>query len=82
MCGTRCLNLLIAPRNCGACGNVCGPGQQCVAGACTTANHVNGNTTGSCAAGKTMCGTRCLNLLIAPRNCGACGNVCGPGQPS
>jgi hypothetical protein len=173
MCGARCVNLSIAPRNCGACGNVCGAGQTCSNGACTGTSSVNNNAddgadnggknsggdsgnnnsssnngnnsgssssgtnssitegissgisnglsngisnalsnafnrgssnssnsgnnsnnssnnnaygngnsnlTASCHAPKTMCGARCVNLSVAPRNCGACGNVCAAGQ--
>ena len=40
----------------------------------------NSNLTASCHAPKTICGARCVNLSFAPRNCGACGNVCAAGQ--
>lgn len=33
-CGNRCVNLQTDPANCGACGNACGAGQTCTAGAC------------------------------------------------
>lgn len=84
MCGTRCVNLSTAPRNCGACGVVCGAGKRCKAGVCAATGSANSKTTrdakSTCAAGKAMCGTRCVNLSTAPRNCGACGVVCGAGQ--
>lgn len=84
MCGTRCVNLSKAPRNCGACGVVCGAGKMCKSGVCTATGGANStttsNTNSTCATGKTMCGTRCVNLSTAPRNCGACGVVCGTGQ--
>ena len=84
MCGARCVDLKIAPKNCGACGNVCAPGNTCSAGRCTgTSNansNANSNATASCKAPKTMCGARCVNLKVAPKNCGACGNVCAPGN--
>ena len=84
MCGTRCVNLSTAPRNCGACGVVCGAGKTCKAGMCATTGSANSTTTrganSTCAAGKTMCGTRCVNVSTAPRNCGACGVVCGAGK--
>lgn len=92
MCSGRCLDTQTAPRNCGACGNVCGAGKTCSSGVCTATssansnannssnNNANGNANSSCAAPKTMCGGRCLNTATAPRNCGACGNVCGAGK--
>jgi hypothetical protein len=92
MCGARCVNLNTAPRNCGACGNVCAAGKKCSAGVCTGTSNANNNAnnsannnanssaTASCKAPKTMCGGRCLNPATAPRNCGACGVVCGAGK--
>ena len=88
MCGTQCVNLSINARNCGACGAVCGAGRTCSAGVCIAsgagsgAAKVNsaGNGNATCAAGKVMCGTQCVNLSINARNCGACGAVCGAGR--
>ncbi len=50
--------------NCGACGNVCSPQQDCVDGACL------------CPPGTTRCGKRCVDLNVDPNNCGECDNGC------
>ena len=71
-CGSACADVSTDPHNCGSCGVVCQPGQECVSGACTAA--------ASCAAGMTKCGARCVNTAIAPKNCGSCGVVCQPSQ--
>jgi hypothetical protein len=52
--------LLLDPMNCGACGNECGPGEECTFGKCT------------CSCGS-VCFTG-INTDI--NNCGTCGNVC------
>lgn len=36
LCGGVCVETAVDPRNCGACGNVCSPSQDCVGGGCTT----------------------------------------------
>ena len=57
--------------NCGACGNVCSAGQDCVDGTCI------------CPAGTTRCGKRCIDVLVDPNNCGGCGAGCpGAGDDS
>ena len=45
-CGGRCVDRLRDPQNCGACGNVCRPGQTCSQGKCCPKGTVNCN--GSC----------------------------------
>ena len=81
LCGGRCVNTAIAPRNCGACGVVCEAGQKCAQGVCGGASNANANAaTTTCNAPKTLCGGRCVNTEFAPRNCGACGVVCEAGQ--
>ena len=54
------------PKNCGACGNACDPGQQCFRGECV------------CKTG-TFCGNSCVDLTTDPVNCGRCDNKC-PGM--
>ena len=60
--------------NCGQCGNVCEPGQQCF----TESNVV----ACQCKQGRTLCPARanmpasCVDTENDPRNCGACGYVC------
>ncbi len=46
LCGNACVNLQGDSANCGACGRVCGSGQICSNGTCTTQN------TGPCGAGQ------------------------------
>jgi hypothetical protein len=68
-CGADCVNQLVDPSNCGACGKVCGPDQKCNGGRCEC-------TVG----GMTACPNGCFNLLTDSKNCGGCGKVCGSGQ--
>lgn len=64
-CGAQaCEDLGNDPRNCGACGAVCGAGQVCSAGACV------------CAPGAMACGDTCVVTSSDPKNCGACNNAC------
>ncbi len=64
--------------NCGACGNLCQPNQNCVAGVCVTPNP--------CMAGQFMCpsatgaATACSTHTEDRNNCGACGNLCQASQ--
>jgi hypothetical protein len=56
------------PMNCGACGNVCAAGQECVSGVC------------SCVGSLTLCGSACVDTARDPTNCGACGVACAAGS--
>lgn len=56
------------PMNCGACGQKCDPGQDCVQGACI------------CPPGTTRCNDRCVEPNTDVDNCGACGNACPGAQ--
>lgn len=65
LCATGCeVDTRIDPVNCGSCGNVCPPNQECVDGTCI------------CPEGTTRCGKRCVDLAVDVDNCGACGNYC------
>jgi hypothetical protein len=61
-------------KNCGACGNVCGKGQSCKSGVCTTPNP--------CPSGQFICSDAkggkgaCSDHKTDASNCGACGNAC------
>lgn len=72
LCSDRCTSLVTDRANCGACGQVCGAGYDCAAGACT------------CPGGRTVCagagGSVCADLASDPQNCGACGNGCSGGM--
>jgi hypothetical protein len=47
---------------------MCGPGQHCSGGACL------------CDAGRTACGSACVDLTSNPANCGACAHSCDSGK--
>ncbi len=71
-CGTGCVDPASDRRNCGTCGNICGPQQDCTASgegsACT------------CRAGTSLCAGTCSATEFDAKNCGACGNACATGQ--
>jgi hypothetical protein len=71
LCADGCeIDLTSDPLNCGACGNKCEAGQDCVAGACI------------CPLGTTRCGDECVDVLVDVTNCGGCGHRCpGPAAP-
>ncbi|CAK9780451.1 hypothetical protein CC85DRAFT_300393 [Cutaneotrichosporon oleaginosum] len=73
--GFECFNTLNDNRHCGACGNDCRPGENCVDGKCAPP--------GGCGA-QTYCpgsaNGPCVNLDNDNTNCGACGRFCKPGQ--
>lgn len=59
------------PRNCGACGIVCGARQVCDRGQCGA----------ECSRGLTQCRASCVDLTSDVRNCGACDRACtGPNR--
>ena len=62
--GSGCGDNQTDPDNCGACGNVCGTGQSCVAGACV------------CPSYQSLCGGACIPTSVDPKNCGGCGVTC------
>jgi hypothetical protein len=68
MCGVACVDTSIDSTNCGGCGNVCGTGGTCVAGACQSGG-----------APCTNCGGTCRDFQTDASSCGGCGNVCGTG---
>jgi hypothetical protein len=67
-CGGVCLDPLTTPQHCGACDNMCMPGQLCQAGQCV------------CAAGQMACGAGCVDLQTSNKDCGMCGNACAQGE--
>lgn len=62
------------PLNCGACGNVCAPGQACKSGTCTL----------NCPSDQLACDGKCVDPQTDPGYCGATtctnGSVCNAGQ--
>jgi hypothetical protein len=56
--------------SCGACNVSCSGAQVCNGASCVS----------SCAAGQTLCGASCVNVLSDLGNCGGCGVAAGPNQ--
>ena len=71
-CSGVCADTMTDLRNCGSCGNSCGAGLSCIAGACITAI--------TCTMPSRMCGMSCVNTLTDTSNCGMCENACMAGQ--
>jgi len=73
---SQCLfnwNLSNDTNNCGTCGNVCGPGEQCSQGVCRCPSDWGDPYFARCDG---VC-----SYLAENQNCGACGNACsGPAQ--
>src|SRR5438105_1976110 len=79
-CNGVCTDVTHNRENCGACGTVCSPSEQCL----PDVNNVP-KCTPFCAAGQTACaqaggGFICENLTNDRVNCGTCGNVCAQGK--
>ncbi|MEZ4408038.1 MAG: MXAN_6577-like cysteine-rich protein [Polyangiales bacterium] len=79
VCGSACADLQSSESNCGACGNACGSGERCVAGACRV----------DCPTGQVACtlagdaGTArevCVLTSTDRANCGMCGRACADGE--
>ncbi|AKU97820.1 Tryptophan synthase alpha chain [Labilithrix luteola] len=69
-----CEASLLSSEHCGACGHACDQGQTCII------NRM-GDHECACEAGKTLCGTECVDLLTNPRYCGDCLNDCSASAP-
>ncbi|WP_373049175.1 MXAN_6577-like cysteine-rich protein [Vulgatibacter sp.] len=70
LCGLSCVDTTTDERHCGACGNVCGDGELCVAGSCEL----------SCPGSQVDCDGSCFDLQSERAHCGACGNACATGE--
>ena len=71
-----CVDVMTDERHCGACGNQCDDGEDCVDGACSCGGagpDCAGDTTSTC------CGTRCVDLNTDADHCGACRDACAGG---
>jgi hypothetical protein len=82
-CNGVCVDLDIDRNNCGACGNVCGAGEDCCSGECVDVAYSEdncGHCGHACGAGDTCCAGDCDDLKTSEDNCGACGNACGAGE--
>src|SRR5262249_49070153 len=75
-CGGVCVDTKADDRNCGACGNSCGPvdgfSSRCCGGTCCA---IQGHPGVACCGGVT-----CAYLIHDAQNCGSCGNACPAGQ--
>lgn len=67
-CGSTgsCYDVSTNRENCGSCGRVCDPQEQCVAGICA-----------SLGGDEAYCGRQVVHLASDPRHCGGCYRVCG-----
>lgn len=73
-CGTGCIDPSSDRRNCGACGNQCGPQQDCLANAA-------GAPECTCRPGTQRCSDGvCAAIQFDAKNCGRCGLACGTGE--
>ena len=73
-CGNECVFLGSDENNCGACGNACPQGFECIAAVCTDLDPCNGGP-------GTVCGPECVQDLDSnPNHCGECFNDCGDGE--
>jgi hypothetical protein len=93
-CGGQCMErerLETDPQHCGDCDHACGSHQYCCQGTCLDQRiepTMSGSPAGDLTAcncpmdcgPKACCGTRCVDLIKDPRNCGACGYVCSEHQ--
>lgn len=70
MCGGRCIDVTSNPSHCGACGNTCDLGRECVMGACAS----------GCATSLTECGVDCVDLQSDFQHCGDCAVACVSGE--
>lgn len=63
-----CVPVVNDSRNCGACGNECGPNYFCLGRMC-------------CESGSVLCDGLCTPLARDPGNCGSCGHKCDAAAP-
>lgn len=81
-----CAHPLDDAKNCGSCGNACGPGGTCVNGSCSNFPGCgNGRMGFFCdldAGPNFLCcpSAGCTDTWTDRRNCLNCGNTCPPGQ--
>ncbi len=82
-CSGACVDTLADASNCGACGEVCVPGNFCDQGTCRS-TACPGTSPGPCrldgGAGGFCCAQGCTDLESDTGNCGACGVACPGGS--
>ncbi|MBK8169395.1 MAG: hypothetical protein IPK60_03510 [Sandaracinaceae bacterium] len=64
-----CFNLHVDRGNCGACGQACGPVENCLDGECVSA----------CRSGESLCSLICVDTNNDVDNCGGCSQACPSG---
>jgi len=69
-CGSKCVDPLTDPANCGSCQNGCPTGEVCSLGQCGLL----------CGGGTTQCGVKCVDTQFDPANCSGCNITCSVGQ--
>ncbi|MGK4007578.1 MXAN_6577-like cysteine-rich protein [Sorangium sp. So ce1036] len=82
-CDGECVDIRTDAHHCGACGVACAGGRGCAEGRCEGGGDIGlgvGGPLGDCADDRTECAGGCVDLRADPRNCGACGARCAPGQ--
>jgi hypothetical protein len=78
--GGGCIDTSDDEKNCGRCGNACGNGLTCVAGACVALSCTSVTQNQQCpydgGAGGNCCSNNCVDRKTDVANCGACGRLC------
>ncbi|CAK1357579.1 unnamed protein product [Cercospora beticola] len=74
-CGGYCASLGNDENNCGTCGTVCGSGQKCIGGKCTTPQPTCPKPT------KWWCDGACVDRRADKNHCGGCGQKVSLFQP-
>ncbi|NUO52286.1 MAG: hypothetical protein HOV80_25815 [Polyangiaceae bacterium] len=65
-CNGTCVDTTSDPFNCGACGNPCGPGVQCIDSQCV----------GACGDSLLLCNGQCIDPMFDQQHCGGCFQPC------
>jgi len=79
LCQGQCYDPMSDSAHCGSCETACTGGAACIDGKCGTAQACADGKC-ECPAGKTACGTNCVDLSASPLHCGACATTCTAGQ--
>lgn len=66
-CGGACVDMSSEPEHCGACGNACAWGEQCIDGVCGLYCEQSGLL---------ACDGMCVDTSKSQEHCGGCGNAC------
>ncbi len=69
-CAGTCVVTSVDPKNCGACGKQCRPGEVCYSSGCAA----------DCPGGLTACNGTCVDTSSDNASCGGCGTKCPAGK--